>query len=209
MINDRKGYIYRKHMRSFKLIGTILISFIVASFFPVSAFAAAEDSIDWQIQQVRMLLIVVMYIMGVFFLASAILSLKKFGQRGAFMQDTKASLLGPVVKMFIGVGLMAAPDFIDIIENTIWTSQSILQTESDAGSGALAGFAGFKNIELIVNLVGYFAFIRGWVLIVRSTSEGQSQPGALSKGMLHVFGGILAINIRATVSMLQESQLFA
>ena len=49
-----------------------------------------------------------------------------------------------------------------------------------------------------IQVIGLIAFLRGWLLITKSTGE-QPQPGAVSKGFIHVIGGVLAINITCTM----------
>jgi intracellular multiplication protein IcmC len=68
------------------------------------------------------------------------------------------------------------------------------------GSGSLVG----APLTMIIRVIGLIAFVRGWVLIARSASQGQP-PGGTGKGLIHVFGGILAINIVGTLNMINTT----
>ena len=51
---------------------------------------------------------------------------------------------------------------------------------------------------------GECAFIHGWILIARAASQGQP-PGGTGKGLMHVFGGILAMNIVRTLDVIHNT----
>ena len=56
----------------------------------------------------------------------------------------------------------------------------------------------------ITQFVGYVAFIRGWILLLRIGEQG-SQPGAFAKAVTHIVGGLVAINIFGTVAVIQNT----
>jgi intracellular multiplication protein IcmC len=68
------------------------------------------------------------------------------------------------------------------------------------GTGSVVG----RPLTMIIQVIGLIAFVRGWVLIARSASQGQP-PGGTGKGFMHVFGGILAINIVGTLEMINNT----
>ena len=79
----------------------------------------------------------------------------------------------------------------------------------DSGSSALNAIFGQDStfgavIALVVQVIGVIAFIRGWVLIARSASQGQP-PGGTGKGIAHVFGGIMAMNIVGTLQVVNNT----
>ncbi len=59
-------------------------------------------------------------------------------------------------------------------------------------------------LVIIIQTIGLYAFARGWVLIARGAGQGQ-QPGNTGKGLMHIFGGILAVNIVGTVEMINNT----
>jgi intracellular multiplication protein IcmC len=56
----------------------------------------------------------------------------------------------------------------------------------------------------ILQLIGVIAFVRGWVLLARSQGQG-AQPGTMGKAVTHVFGGVLLMNIVATVNIMYNT----
>ena len=60
------------------------------------------------------------------------------------------------------------------------------------------------SLSIIIQTIGLIAFIRGWVLVARSASQGQP-PGGTGKGLVHVFGGILAMNIVGTIQVINNT----
>jgi hypothetical protein len=64
----------------------------------------------------------------------------------------------------------------------------------------------FRTIVIVmggfVQFIGYIAFLRGWILLAR-LGERSSQEGTLARALMHIFGGILAINVFGTYRMLK------
>ncbi len=58
-------------------------------------------------------------------------------------------------------------------------------------------------VGLFVQFVGLLAFIRGWMILSNLGKQG-GQP-AFGKGMTHVIGGILAMNIWGTVRLFSSA----
>ena len=49
----------------------------------------------------------------------------------------------------------------------------------------------------IIQIIGFIAFVRGWVLLARIGQQG-SRPGELGKAIMHMIGGLLAANMFGT-----------
>jgi len=58
---------------------------------------------------------------------------------------------------------------------------------------------------LFIQIIGLVAFVRGWMMIAKSASQGGHQQGGFGKGMMHVFGGVMAINIVSTLNVINET----
>ena len=56
----------------------------------------------------------------------------------------------------------------------------------------------------IVQVVGAFAFVKGWVLLSRSAGQG-AQQGMFGKGMMHVVGGVMAMNVVGTFNIVANT----
>ena len=48
------------------------------------------------------------------------------------------------------------------------------------------------------------AILRGFLILSKATGQG-AQPGTISKGIIHIFGGILAVNIVTTVKVMTNT----
>lgn len=149
------------------------------------------------------------YLIGCAFLFKAIYSLKVYGEARTMM-SSNSSIKEPVVYLMVGAIFIYFPTAFSTLMQSTFGYQNVLQyapiNSSNAtldtlfGSGSAVG----RPLTIILQVIGLIAFVRGWVLIARSASQGQP-PGGTGKGLIHVFGGILAINIVGTINMLNNT----
>lgn len=149
------------------------------------------------------------YLIGCAFLFKSIYSLKVYGEARTMMSNS-ASIKEPIIYLIVGVLLIYFPTGLGVLMQTSFGYSNVLQyapTNSsnqalDAlfGSGSVVG----RPLSMVIQVVGLAAFVRGWVLIARSASQGQP-PGGTGKGLIHVFGGILAINIVGTLTVINNT----
>ncbi len=149
------------------------------------------------------------YLIGCAFIFKAIYSLKIYGEARTMMSNS-ASVKEPIVYLIVGAMLIYFPTGFAILMQTTFGYQNILQyapvnsgnaaLDTLFGSGSVVG----KPLAMLIQVIGLIAFVRGWVLIARSASQGQP-PGGTGKGLIHVFGGILAINIVGTLNMINNT----
>lgn len=148
------------------------------------------------------------YLIGCAFIFKAIYSLRVYGESRSMMSQN-TSLKEPLAYMMVGVILIYFPTALQIFMQTSFGYQNVLQyapvNSSNAtldmfGSGSSVG----RPLSMIIQVIGVIAFVRGWVLIARSASQGQP-PGGTGKGFMHVFGGILAMNIIGTLQMINNT----
>jgi intracellular multiplication protein IcmC len=100
--------------------------------------------------------------------------------------------------------LLYYPTAFEALLNTTFGYSTVLAYDSSSspwlssifGTDSTTG----KTLTMIIQIIGLFAFIRGWLLVARSSAQGQS-PGSMGKGLMHVFGGILAMNIVGTLQV--------
>lgn len=160
------------------------------------------SNIGLQIDPIMNFLIVLCYVIGAGLSISAIMKLKKYGTRTAFM-SVEMSLVGPFLQFFIGVALFYMPNFIAAINVTIFTSSGVENTLSYTSSSV--DYDSYVEPVLgVIQIIGMISFIRGWVMLSKATNPGQ-QPGAISKGITHVVGGILAVNIRTFITVIYQT----
>ncbi len=149
------------------------------------------------------------YLIGCAFLFKAIYSLKVYGEARTMMSNS-ASVKEPIMYLLVGVMLIYFPTGARVIMESTFGYHNVLEyapvSSNNAsldtlfGSGSVVG----QPLAMLIKVVGLIAFVRGWVLIARSASQGQP-PGGTGKGLMHVFGGILAINIVGTIHMINNT----
>ncbi len=151
----------------------------------------------------------VAYLMGCAFIFKAIYSLKAYGEARTMM-SSNASIKEPLVYLVIGAIFIYFPTAFAVFMQTSFGYQNVLQyapmnSNNQAlntlfGNGSVVG----RPLAMLIQVIGLIAFVRGWVLISRSATQGQA-PGSAGKGLMHVFGGILAINIVGTLNMVNNT----
>lgn len=147
--------------------------------------------------------------MGCAFLFKAIYSLKVYGEARTMM-SSNTSVKEPVVYLMVGAIFIYFPTAFSMLMQSTFGYQNVLQyapvnssnqaLDTLFGSGSAVG----RPLSMLIQVIGLVAFVRGWVLIARSASQGQP-PGGTGKGLVHVFGGILAINIVGTINMINNT----
>lgn len=145
------------------------------------------------------------YLIGCVFLFKAIYTLKTYGESRTMMSNN-TSIKEPLVYLIVGAIFIYFPSGLAVMMQSTFGYENILQYSSAKGSDFLFGSSSpiGRPLTIIIQVIGLVAFVRGWILIARSASQGQ-QPGGTGKGLMHVFGGILAINIVGTVEMFNNT----
>ena len=149
------------------------------------------------------------YLIGCAFIFKAIYSLKIYGEARTQM-SSNTSIKEPVVFLMVGAIFIYFPTAFSTLMQSTFGYQNVLQyapvNSSNQtldvlfGNGSVVG----RPLTIIIQVIGLIAFVRGWVMIARSASQGQP-PGGTGKGFIHVFGGILAINIVGTINMINNT----
>lgn len=149
------------------------------------------------------------YLIGLAFAFKAIYTLKAYGESRTMMSNNM-SIKEPLMYLFVAGIFIYFPTGLSIMLQTTFGSKNILQyapvnSSNQAiskffGSGSLVG----RPLSIIIQTIGVIAFVRGWVLIARSAAQGQP-PGGTGKGLMHVFGGILAMNIVETLIIINNT----
>ena len=125
--------------------------------------------------------------------------LKLYGQmRGNFM-SYQMTLSGPLMMFLAGVLLLVLPTTLRSGLLAFWGSSSPM---AYTGNTTNSWAAYVPVVIRFVQVVGIAAFIRGIMLISKAGGGQQSQPGARSKALLHMLGGVLCINVVATHALL-------
>ncbi|NCT56280.1 MAG: type IV secretion protein IcmC [Legionella sp.] len=145
------------------------------------------------------------YVVGIAFALKALYSLKIYGEAKT-MQSSSTSIKEPLFNMMIAGFLIFFPTGFELMMNTTFGYSNVLAysdsslTQSFFGGNSQLGHA----VVIIFQTIGLYAFTRGWVLISRAAGQGQ-QPGGTGKGLMHIVGGILAVNIVGTVEVIKNT----
>ncbi|MBL7479614.1 type IV secretion protein IcmC [Legionella bononiensis] len=149
------------------------------------------------------------YLIGSAFIFKAIYSLKVYGEARTMMSNS-ASVKEPIMYLMVGAILIYFPTAFKVFMQSTFGYQNVLQyapvnssnqaLDTLFGNGSVVG----RPLAMLIQVIGLIAFVRGWVLVARSASQGQP-PGGTGKGLMHVFGGILAINIVGTINMINNT----
>ncbi len=142
------------------------------------------------------------YVVGFFFILRAIHYMKVYGEMRTMMASN-ASVKTPVTLIIVGSALIYAPTAFQTLMMTTFGSANVTPLSY---AGHYSGWSNQATVALLglVQIIGLIAFIRGWIFLARA-GEQSSQPGAFGKGMTHIIGGLLAINIVGTWDVIKAT----
>lgn len=160
--------------------------------FPTFSFFLQH--IQSQIPTLSTFISALMYLVGTVFIFRGVIALKQYGQSGA--NASQGGLKPALIYLSVGAGLIFYPSMINTSLNTIFGSNNIIAYTNNEGLTNQSKLI-LQTVELLLRLIGYVAFFRGWVLMTQLAGQ-QSQPGTLGRALSHIFGGIFLINVYAT-----------
>ena len=171
---------------------------------------------------ITVVLLSISYVAGIVLIFRGLGLLKAFGM--PLTQATRpGEIAGPLVYLIVGAALIYMPSTVEVTSHTFFGrgSKSVviggkiqLSALGNAATKILS-YAPELGIEkywqdfvntiiLYVQLIGLLAFIRGWFIIAHSGQPGV-QPGSISKGIIHIIGGIIAINFLPVFEILRNT----
>ncbi len=182
----------------------ILIALVIITLMPTDAFAQklTLDGVfsNFQNSSIALANLVQLstYAMGIFFVLSSIF---KFAQLGS---NPQMSPKVPLTMFVVGVCLFALPSALVVVQETMAMGGSgpgdmFVSTNATVGQMTKKGIEG---LLWFIRLIGYIAFVRGWLLL---NQAGQGKDGTLGRGLTHIFGGVAAINVKLTAEILANS----
>ncbi len=178
----------------------VAISFLIGLMMPMAAHAELADITSWlvniqsQLPAILNLIVATSYVCGVSLFVIGVMKLKAYGQQ-TVMTSTHANFIGPLTYIIVGSVLFYFPTMVEVGVQTFWGYglESVLQYPNTGG----LNFDNLINpIIDIIRIVGYIAFLRGWMILAKLGNH--APPGTLAKGIIHIIGGVLAINVVGT-----------
>ena len=147
------------------------------------------------------------YVLGLSFAFKAIYTLRQYGEAKTMMSSSH-SMKEPLVYMFVAAMFIYFPSGLALMLDTAFGTPNILAytpiSDGAFGSSVFGSDSTMgQSLVIIIQTIGIIAFVRGWVLIARSSGQGQQKEAG--KGMVHVFGGIFAMNIVLTLQIINNT----
>ena len=149
------------------------------------------------------------YVVGIVLAMKAIILLKTHAEsRG---QNGQGGMKEPFVYFVVAGILIYFPSGFKILMNTTFGYPTVLSYASmDSNSPLINALFAPGNemgsaLALIIQVFGVYAFVKGWLMIAKASGGQSSGGGSTGKGMTHVFGGILAMNIIGTLQMISNT----
>lgn len=185
----------------FKYIFLIFLALILSGCAEIKVPDVAKmmETLQTNFLPIEMLITGFAYVVGFGLIVSAVHKLRAYGEVRTMMPGN-AQMTGPVIQFLIGAFMIFLPTTITISVTSIWGTDSLLKWPGATGDWDKIWSAVFG----IVRILGFIALMRGLLLMSRAAQQ-QAQQGTFSKGLIHFFGGILAINIWGTVKVITAS----
>lgn len=145
------------------------------------------------------------YLMGIGFAIKAVFTLKSHGEQRSSLSGT-GNMKEALVYIVVASMLLYFPTAFEALMNTTFGYSTVLAYSANPYlSGIMGTDSALGNaLTIIIQVIGLFAFVKGWIMIARGASQGQS-AGNTGKGLMHVFGGILAMNIVGTMQIIANT----
>lgn len=172
---------------------------------------AAIANLSGAFDNIQMLVVAISYVIGAFFVVKGVMMFKVLATQ-TLSSAQKGDVAGPLVHILIGAVLIYLPSTVTTSLVTIFDTSTTSAASELIGYQSLSGVEQWQAISVVViqytKLIGLIAFIRGWVILSKMAGAG-NQPGSVGKGMIHVIGGILLINIVDTFNLLAQTLGYA
>lgn len=140
------------------------------------------------------------YLLGIVMCFKGLYDLKQYGESRTMMSGQR-DIKAPLFELMIGTLCIYSPTaFSTVMMSTFGYSSVLSYNDMSTSSGQPLSPSGEVILQMI-QVMGVFAFVRGWVLLARSAG-GAGQHGVFGKGLAHVFGGVFAINIVGTCNVI-------
>lgn len=176
--------------------------------------SAASFSLDTAITNLgaafgdlKQLIVAISYITGAFLVVRGLMMYKIFATQ-TMASANKGEFAGPLVFIIVGAILIYFPSTLDTSLTTVFGSKALQSPADFIGYKSLTKVQQFKTLgDVIVKyiyLIGLIAFLRGWIILAKMGHSG-AQPGSVGKGIMHIIGGIMLINIVATMNILAQT----
>lgn len=139
------------------------------------------------------------YLVGLFLMCASVFAWAKVMEG-----RSNVSLKVPISLFIVGTLIFQIKSALTVIEDTFsMTHDGVLGAAGGGGGGSAAGAGAVAAIMGFVQILGFIAFVRGF-LILHKYNTGEQRDG-LGRALTHIVGGAMAINIKWTAAMLADT----
>ncbi len=131
------------------------------------------------------------YVIGMGLAIRAIYYLKVYGELRTMM-STQSSLKVPMTYIVTSAVFLFLPTAFQTMTMTLFGTSSMLGWEN---ANTSINPIVLKAIGGFVQLLGFVAFIRGWLILVANAQSPGGGGASFGKGLTHIIGGLLLVNI--------------
>ncbi len=143
------------------------------------------NNISQSLMSVASLIVDAGYVLGILFVMNGFFRLTQVNKQ------TGKGIALPVTFIFGGAALIYWPSTVEVLSNTIFGSNNILQYAKPPTVSI------YGTVRVMIQTAGLLWFVRGTILLMHSAEPGK-QHG--SKGLFMVIASIFAVNFNYTVS---------
>lgn len=139
-------------------------------------------------------------IIGIVMMGMAALKFKEVG-------DGRMKVSTPIFYMLLSGALFSLPGMLNVASQTIFAhnalngSVDLSMLPASATSGGAEATKVLKAVLLFIKLIGNIAFVRG-LLLLKQAADGKEQT--VGRGLMHILGGAMAVNIEMTYDMVSK-----
>lgn len=172
-------------------LSVVLVSYLLLIQSAYAAITVSDmiENIAAAIPPLMQFVTALAYVLGFYFVFNGILLLRKYGEQRTQM-SSEAHLKGPLISLAVGSALIYLPSSVTTGMATFWTEPApyaYVTTQTDPWSQF------YMACFVIIQFIGVIAFVRG--LVILSHLGGHAQPGTFGKGMAHIIGGVMCIDL--------------
>lgn len=134
------------------------------------------------------------YLFGAYLIVGGIMKMPQLADPQA-----RVSPKTPIAMFLIGIALFSLIGIVDMVSTTMAMGSGageVLLERVNGGGGAMS--AAITGVLTFIRMIGYIAFIRGWLMLNQSA---QGKDGMMTRSLTHICGGIAAINVKTTAYM--------
>jgi intracellular multiplication protein IcmC len=183
-----------------------ILLFFLLSFSYTSAWALTYDvegmllTLQQSLPELFNLAVGGAYVMGIAFVFKGIYELKMYGEQRSMMSSS-SNLKGPIFFIFVGAMCIYSPSAFSVVMMTTFGYSSVLAYDQFPTSTGQSLSQSAIVILQVIQVVGIYSFVRGWVYLARS-GGGQGGQGAFGQGIMYIIGGVLSMNIVGTCNVI-------